>query len=80
MSILQNDAQSRAAQNNAMMIPPIAPASGGAGVSTISSAAGRNASSSGAALGRSGKIRPWPSELHGCLPVAGGETHSDRRY
>src|SRR5229473_2974879 len=46
ISIWPNDAQANATQNNAMIVPPIAPASGGAGVSTISRAAGRKASSS----------------------------------
>src|ERR1019366_6728789 len=46
ISIWPNDAQASARQNSAMMVPPIAPASGGTGVSTISRAAGRKASSS----------------------------------
>src|ERR1700674_5655613 len=39
-------AQASARQNRAMSVTPIAPASGGGGVSTISRAAGRKASSS----------------------------------
>src|SRR5262245_32122851 len=46
ISTLPKHAQTRATQNNAMTVPLIAPAIGGGGVSTISSAAGRKASSS----------------------------------
>src|SRR5215475_11242064 len=46
ISTLPRLAQTRATQNSAMIVPPMAPASGGGGVSTISSAAGRKASSS----------------------------------
>src|SRR5215475_690982 len=46
ISTLPMHAQTRATQNNAMIVAPMAPAIGGGGVSTISSAAGRKASSS----------------------------------
>src|SRR5262249_58348155 len=46
ISTLPKHAQARATQNNAMTVPLVAPAIGGGGVSTISSAAGRKASSS----------------------------------
>ena len=46
MSIVPNHAQTSATQNTAMMVAPIARPIGDGGVSTISSAAGRNASSS----------------------------------
>src|SRR5215468_7427042 len=46
MSIVPNQAQTSAAQNSRMMVAPIARPIGDGGVSTISSAAGRNASSS----------------------------------
>src|SRR5262245_57751553 len=46
ISTLPKHAQARATQNNAMTVPLIASAIGGGGVSTISSAAGRKASSS----------------------------------
>src|SRR5215468_11283414 len=46
ISTLPKHAHARAKQNNAMMVPPMAPAIGGGGVSTISSAAGKKASSS----------------------------------
>src|SRR5947209_12798579 len=54
MSIWLSEAQASARQNSAMIVPPIAPANGGTGVSTISKAAGRKASSS---LPRKGGIR-----------------------
>ena len=46
MSIVPHQAQTSAAQNTRMMVAPIARPIGDGGVSTISSAAGRNASSS----------------------------------
>src|SRR5262245_23147415 len=46
MSIVPHQAQASAAQNSRMMVAPIARPIGDGGVSTISSAAGRNASSS----------------------------------
>ena len=46
MSIVPHDAQTSAAQNRTMIVPTIARPVGDGGVSTISSAAGRNASSS----------------------------------
>src|SRR5712691_3582 len=46
MSISPRDAQAKARQNRAMMVTPMARPIGDGGVSTISSAAGRNASSS----------------------------------
>ena len=45
MSIVPHQAQASAAQNSRMMVAPIARPIGDGGVSTISSAAGRNASS-----------------------------------
>src|SRR5215831_1315463 len=54
MSTLPKDAQPSARQNNAIIVPLIAPASGGGGVSTISRAAGRKASSSADRNGRLG--------------------------
>src|SRR5215475_12422158 len=45
ISTLPKHAQTRAAQNSTMIVPPMAPARGDGGVSTISSAAGRNARS-----------------------------------
>src|SRR5215470_10557274 len=47
MSIVPHQAQATAALNSATMVAPIARRIGDGGVSTISSAAGRNASSSG---------------------------------
>src|SRR5262249_36181667 len=46
MSTLPRDAQAKARQNSTTMVKPIARPSGDGGVSTISSAAGKNASSS----------------------------------
>jgi hypothetical protein len=46
MSIVPHQAHSSAAQNSRMMVTPIVLPIGDGGVSTISSAAGRNASSS----------------------------------
>src|SRR5215470_17217346 len=46
ISSLPRQAQTSAMQNKAMIVPLMAPAIGGGGVSTISSAAGRKASSS----------------------------------
>src|SRR5215470_16698406 len=46
ISSLPRQAQTSTMQNKAMIVPPMAPAIGGGGVSTISSAAGRKASSS----------------------------------
>ena len=46
MSIVPAEAQISAAQNNRIMVAPIARPIGDGGVSTISSAAGKNASSS----------------------------------
>src|SRR5262245_17972743 len=46
MSMVPADAQISAAQNNRIMVAPIARRIGDGGVSTISSAAGKNASSS----------------------------------
>ena len=46
MSIVPDQAQASAAQNSTMMVAPIARPIGDGGVSTISSAAGRKASSS----------------------------------
>src|SRR5262249_37463994 len=54
MSTLPKDAQPSAKQNSAMMVPPIAPARGGAGVSTTSRAAGRKANSAADRDGRFG--------------------------
>ena len=51
MSIVPQEAQASAAQNSRMMTAAIARPIGDGGVSTISSAAGRNASSSRAPLG-----------------------------
>src|SRR5215467_6798459 len=45
MSTLPRDAHVSARQKSAMIVPPIAPANGGGGVSTISRAAGKKASS-----------------------------------
>src|SRR5215469_6509797 len=60
ISTLPRHAQTRAAQNNAMTVPPMVPAIGGGGVSTISSAAGRKASSS---LRADGLYRPARAAL-----------------
>src|SRR5580693_1319653 len=46
MSMLPNDAQASATQNSAMMVKAMERPTGEGGVSTISSAAGKNASSS----------------------------------
>src|SRR5215831_4237809 len=54
MSTLPRAAQASATQNSAIMVPPTAPASGCGGVSTISRAAGRKASSSADRDGRFG--------------------------
>src|SRR5215831_6014418 len=62
ISTLLRHAQTRARQNNAMIVPPMAPAIGGGGVSTISSAAGRKASSS---LRVAGLYRPARAALEG---------------
>jgi hypothetical protein len=45
MSTVLHDAQAKAMQKNRMTVAPIARPAGEAGVSTISSAAGRNSSS-----------------------------------
>src|SRR5258708_21940724 len=52
MSMVPHHAQVSAAQNNRMMVTPIARPIGDGGVATISSAAGRNASSSRRCCGR----------------------------
>ena len=80
MSIWPNDAQTIARHNSAMMVPPIAPANGGTGVSTISRAAGRNASSYlRRSFGERKKRNCGLSELHGCRPAFDRATRNAHR-
>src|SRR4249920_2132623 len=68
MSIVPHQAHASAAQNSRMIVTPIVRPIGDGGVSTISSAAGRNASSS---PGRSGARRNGTTRGAGAAGVTG---------
>src|SRR5215475_1766760 len=69
ISTLPKHAHTRATQNNAMRAPLMAPAIAGGGVSTISSAAGRKASS---------RLRPGPARVGISLRKCASNGLSDR--